>query len=170
MLGTDARTYPLIISIAITPTHKSEGVRKEKDCPRQILSSFVPRTMKSLGRLSLLALSFCVPVLSTQPFHHRVSHQGAANNKEFHKHLVEQLAKSRQNATTLVEDISEESNNKDGLRLVSANSSLSLAALDATSMQVYLPQYLPTSPSPPSTCASALTASVSCNSTITLMA
>ncbi|KAF7316288.1 hypothetical protein MIND_00147500 [Mycena indigotica] len=122
----------------------------------------------------LLLLFHFISVVSPSSLHKTLNHIKAASDKAFHDALLQQLANSRANAsnTHLDDDslVSSVDLSIDNVVLAAAaNSTGSWATGSTSSFQLYTQNTLPTSPAPNSACASALTATLSCNSTIPLM-
>lgn len=126
--------------------------------------------------------SLFIPLLfiqtaSSTRFHKIINHIKSAQDKAFHNALLKQLAGSRSNVSipTKLGSFPKEdtvvSNVDLSLGVVDAatNSTGSYADGSTASFQIYTEDSLPTSPAPSSACATALTATVECNSTVPLM-
>ena len=120
----------------------------------------------SLPRLFVSFLLFSA-VTGLSDFQRKLKGKESAHNDAFHASLLKQLADSRSNSTT-----SDKSLPASHLALdLEAPTSFATFATNATdSLQIYTSDSLPTNPAPPSPCATAMTATIPFNATITLMA
>ena len=121
---------------------------------------------RSLALVLLCALRSRVFGLSD--FHKIIGH-ASAQDEAFHHNLLKQLADAR--ASTSLSSSSSQATalNAFGSILLD-DGPTTLAVNDTNTLQIYTQDTLPTDPAPSSACATALTASIPCNSTIPLMA
>jgi hypothetical protein len=120
----------------------------------------------SLGLVLLCALRS--GVFGRSDFHNKIIGHAAAHNKAFHDNLLKQLADARA-STSLSSSLSQSTALNVGSILLD-DGATTLAVDDTNTLQIYTEDTLPTDPAPSSACATALTTSISCNSTIPLMA
>ncbi|KAJ6538819.1 hypothetical protein DFH09DRAFT_71517 [Mycena vulgaris] len=131
--------------------------------------------MRWTGSL-FISLLFIHAASSTR-FHKVINHIKSAQDKAFHDALLQQLADSRSNSSIPTKlgtspNLHSIISNVDlslGVATAATNSTGSYADGSTSSFQLYTTDNLPTSPAPPTACASALTATVQCNSTVPLM-
>ncbi|KAF8171586.1 hypothetical protein K438DRAFT_1729300 [Mycena galopus ATCC 62051] len=121
--------------------------------------------MRLVGWLTLAVVSkLAAGIPSNSDFTQKLDAEAAARNKLFHDALLKQLAASRvSNATSAPAPVIED------LDVLASTSNVSS---DATTIgfTLYTQDTLPTNPAPPAACATALVATIECNSTIPLMA
>ena len=120
---------------------------------------------RSLGLVLLCALHS--EVFSRSDLHNKLIGHAAAHDKAFHDDLLKQLADARASTS-----LSNSSSQSTALKLKAGSILLddAITANDTNTLQIYTEDTLPTDPVPSSACATALTASVLCNSTIPLIA
>ena len=116
---------------------------------------------RSLGLILLSALRS--GVFGRSEVHKKIIGHAAVQDKAFHDNLLKQLADARA-STSLSSSLSQSTPLNVGSIL------LDDAVNDTNTLQIYTADTLPTNPAPSSACATALTASIPCNSTIPLMA
>lgn len=127
----------------------------------------------------LTVLSFCfllVQAGSHGSFVAKVGHKAIAHDKLFHNKLLGQLQSYRNSfspstsaTTSTVVDLASPTPGLDFVLAANADNDTSpFAANSTTSFQLYTSDSLP-SPTPPAACATALIATIQCNSTIPLM-
>ncbi|KAJ7467044.1 hypothetical protein FB451DRAFT_1340517 [Mycena latifolia] len=134
--------------------------------------------MRSWTSLLLLLLLYLSAASSTR-FHKAINHIKSAQDKAFHDALLQQLADSRTGSKRSIPTRLGMSSNPEviisdvdlllGVVTAMMNNTGSYADGSTASLQIYTTDSLPTSPAPSSACASALTATVQCNSTVPLM-
>ena len=100
-------------------------------------------------------------------------HEDALNNA-FHAHLLKQLADVRSSTSMSIigTSLSQQTgtlSSTSNLHLVSSVSSATFSANSTSTLQIYTNDSLPTTPAPCAQCATSLTATIPCNSTISLM-
>ncbi|KIJ33990.1 hypothetical protein M422DRAFT_263945 [Sphaerobolus stellatus SS14] len=114
-----------------------------------------------------LTVAFLSVLQCSANFRHKIGQQEAAQNDASHDSIRKQLANS-QNATALADGkMIHDLFLSDSFTESPDENTLETAA--TTGLQVYLNNTVPTSPGPPQSCVNALTATVNCNSTISLM-
>lgn len=116
-----------------------------------------------LGLFASLLFASSIVALGLSDVHRKVNGQSEVQNKAFHSSLLKQLADSRSNSTS-------PSFQTSTLDLAVADPSTTFATNATGSLQIYTSDSLPTNPAPSEECATALTATIPCNSTIPLMA
>ncbi|KAI5116230.1 hypothetical protein M0805_001222 [Coniferiporia weirii] len=134
------------------------------------------------GLVALLLVFLNASVaLGVSDFQKKVSKQGNAQNDAFHKNLLKQLADARSSSLSqslnafptqigLFHPALPTSNLSDLSFQVAATTPYSFATNASNTFQVYTEDTLSTTPAPSDQCATALTATLACNSTIPLMA
>jgi hypothetical protein len=124
--------------------------------------------------LSIFLLVF-VQSVSPNRFHKMIHNLKSAQDKAFHSALLQQLANSRGNDSSLgnssnaASTISHVDLGLEDVVAATTNGSSTFADGSTSSFQIYTDETLPTSPAPTKKCATALTATVQCNSTVPLM-
>jgi hypothetical protein len=124
-----------------------------------LLTALEMAPFRSLGLVLLCALRS--GVFARSDFHNKIIGQAAAHDKAFHDRLLKQLANARA-STSLSSSLSQPTALNVGSILLDED--------DTNTLQIYTEDTLPTDPAPSSACATALTTSIPCNSTIPLMA
>ncbi|KAF8144037.1 hypothetical protein K438DRAFT_1945601 [Mycena galopus ATCC 62051] len=120
--------------------------------------------MHIIGWLFFAFASRLASGIPSVEFTQKLDAEAAARNKLFHDALLKQLAASRVSSVTS-EPVLED------LDVLASTSNSSAANVDATiGFTLYSTATLPTNPAPPAACASALVATINCDSTIPLMA
>ena len=122
---------------------------------------------RSLGLVLLCALRS--GVFGRSDFHNKIIGHAAAHDKVFHDNLLKQLASARA-STSLSGSLSQSTALTVGSNLLDDSATTLAVVNDTNTLQIYTNDTLPTNPAPSSACATALTASIPCNSTIPLMA
>ena len=118
--------------------------------------------------LGLVLLCSLFPgVFGRSNLHDKILGHEAAHDKVFHEKLLKQLAGAR--ASTSLSSLLPQSTAKFGSILLDDNATTFIVD-DTDTLQIYTEDTLPTDPAPSNACATALIASVPCNSTIPLMA
>ena len=119
---------------------------------------------RSLG-LVLLVCALRSEVFGRSDLYNKLIGHAAAHDKAFHDDLLKQLADARASTS-----LSSSSSQSTALKAGSILLDDAIIANDTNTLQIYTEDTLPTDPVPSSACATALTASIPCNSTIPLMA
>jgi hypothetical protein len=122
--------------------------------------------------LLLYITSLCVSqVLAGNSFKNKIQGIHDAQDIVFHNELLKQLAHDQHGQPVLDSPSAAIAQTVDfpEFALSSAMSAFQFGDNSTNSIQIYTNGTLPTSPAPPTACASALTASIACNSTVPLM-
>ncbi|KAJ7264086.1 hypothetical protein B0H12DRAFT_1217298 [Mycena haematopus] len=127
----------------------------------------------SLWWLILAIVAGLVSGASPGNFRQKLDAQASTSNKLFHEALLKQLAASRLSTTDTRPDAAAPMIDDLNVLASAANSSTATTTqVDATTIgfSIYTGNTLPANPAPPMACATALMATIQCNSTIPLMA
>lgn len=130
-----------------------------------------PSTTMGCWNKHLFILLSCVyPFAVASQFSKFLGGYSAAYNDYFHDGLLKQLNAFRQSTTTATTATTDLPLSTSGLQpAATVNNAVNFATQSTSTFQIYTSDMIPTNPSPPSACAAALSATISCNSTISLM-